>query len=90
MPTVWIPPPIRELTAGQEQISAQGQTVREVIDWLELNYPGIQARLCEKDKLRPGIAVSIDGVISPEGIRTKIEETSEVHFLPAISGGRAH
>lgn len=81
---------MRELTERQDQISAQGRTVREVIAWLELNYPGIQARLCENDRLRPGIAVSIDGVISPEGIRTKIEKTSEVHFLPAISGGRTH
>ncbi len=78
---------MRELTAGQEQVSAQGQTVREVLDWLERNHPGIQARLCEKDQLRRGIAVSIDGVVSPEGIRSKVEETSEVHFLPAISGG---
>ena len=81
---------MRELTEGQDQISAQGQTIREVIAWLELNHPGIQARLCEKDQLRRGIAVSIDGVISPEGIRTQVEEKSEVHFLPAISGGRAH
>jgi len=80
---------MRDLTERQDQISAQGRTIREVIAWLELNYPGIQARLCEKDRLRPGIAVSIDGIISPEGIRTKIEETSEVHFLPAISGGSA-
>ena len=79
---------MRELTAGQEQLSATGRTVRELIDWLELNHPGIQARLCEKDQLRPGIAVSIDGVISTEGIRTRVEDTSEVHFLPAISGGR--
>ncbi len=80
---------MRDLTERRDQISAQGRTIREVIAWLELNYPGIQARLCEKDRLRPGIAVSIDGIISPEGIRTKIEETSEVHFLPAISGGSA-
>ncbi len=81
---------MRELTEGQDQISAQGQSVREVIAWLDLNHPGIRDRLCEKDQLRRGIAVSIDGVISPEGIRAKVEESSEVHFLPAISGGKAH
>ena len=81
---------MRELTEGQDQISAPGQTVRELIAWLELNYPGLEARLCEKNQLRRGIAVSIDGVISPEGIRARVEETSELHFLPAISGGKAH
>ncbi len=81
---------MRELTEGQDQISAPGRTVRELIVWLELNYPGLEARLCEKNQLRRGIAVSIDGVISPEGIRARVEETSELHFLPAISGGKAH
>ncbi len=31
--------------------------------------------------------VSIDGVISPEGLRARLEPGSEVHFLPAIAGG---
>ena len=81
---------MRDLTGGQDQVDAQGQTVREVIAWLEQNYPGMKARLCDGDKLRRGVAVSIDGEVSPKGIRASVEATSEVHFLPAIHGGSLH
>lgn len=87
MPTVWIPSLLRELTGGRERVSVQGETVRQVVDALEQRYPGIKARLCEEDSLRPNIAVVVDGVVSRQRLRHKLTETSEVHFVPAISGG---
>jgi molybdopterin synthase sulfur carrier subunit len=79
---------LREVTGGQEQVRVPGSTVREVIQHLEERFPGIKARLCdEEDRLRPGIAVTIDGQISRLRLRQPLAETSEVHFLPAISGG---
>ena len=87
MPTAWIPAPMRELTEGRVQVNVRGQTVRELIDRLDQEYPGIGDRLREGNRLRTGIAVSVDGAISPEGLRTRLEPGSEVHFLPAIAGG---
>jgi len=87
VPTVWIPSLLRELTGGRERVSVQGETVRQVVDALEQRYPGIKARLCEEDSLRPNIAVVVDGVVSRQRLRHKLTETSEVHFVPAISGG---
>jgi molybdopterin converting factor small subunit len=37
--------------------------------------------------VRADIAVSVDGEVSAEGLRRKVEPGSEVHFLPAMSGG---
>ncbi len=87
MTTVWIPPPLQGLTGGRGQIEAQGRTVRALIDDLERQFPGLRERLCEEDRLRKGLAVSIDGVVAPEGLRATLQEDSEVHFLPAIAGG---
>ncbi len=87
MPTAWIPPPMQELTDGREQVDVRGRTVRELIDQLDQEYPGIRDRLREGNRLRSGVAVSVDGVISPEGLRARLESGSEVHFLPAIAGG---
>jgi sialidase-1 len=88
MPTVWIPAPLQDVTAGAEQVAAEGTTVRELVDHLEGQFPGIREHLCEGAELRSGMAVSIDGEIAPEGLRATVAETSEVHFVPAISGGR--
>lgn len=87
MPTVFVPPLLRRLTSNQDIISVEGVTVREVINNLEAGYPGIKDRICEGDRIRPTIAVAVDGQISNQGMRRPVGEKSEVHFLPAIGGG---
>ncbi len=87
MPVVWIPPLLRELTNGQDKLIVPGETVRIVIANLNERYPGIEARLCEDGRLRSNIAVVVDGVTSRQRLRHRLNETSEVHFVPAISGG---
>jgi molybdopterin synthase sulfur carrier subunit len=87
MAEVWIPALLRDLTNGEAHIKVAGETVRQVIANLEERYPGVEARLCEDGRLRPNIAVVVDGMVSSQRLRHKLAETSEVHFLPAISGG---
>jgi molybdopterin synthase sulfur carrier subunit len=73
------------------EVNVPGATVREVIDALELSYPGVKERLLQEDKgitrLKPNIALVVDGVTSRQGLRHPLEEKSEVHFVPALSGG---
>ena len=87
MPVIFIPSLLRDLTGGQESVQVAGATVREVIESLETRYPGVKARLYDGDRLRPGIAVVVDGAVSSQRLRHKLTENSEVHFLPALSGG---
>ncbi len=87
MAVVFIPALLRDLTGGVESVQSPGGTVREVIEELDRRYPGVKARLFDGDSLRPGIAVAVDGAISRQRLRHKLEEGSEVHFLPQINGG---
>ena len=88
MPVVWIPALLQPLTRGQQQVEAPGATVRQVIEALETAYPGIEARLCgEAGRLKPEIAVAVDGEVKPEGLRARVSALGEVHFLPALQGG---
>jgi molybdopterin synthase sulfur carrier subunit len=87
MAQVWIPALMRDLTDGQAQLEVPGETVRQVIANLENKYPGIKARLCEEGRLRPSFSVVVDGQVSRQRLRHKLTESSELHFLPAISGG---
>ena len=41
----------------------------------------------EEDDLLPGLAVVVDGETSLLGLLERVQESSEVHFLPAIGGG---
>ena len=87
MPRVAIPPLMQGLTNGKEEIKVEGETLREVICNLELSYPGFKSRICDDDEIRPNIALYVDGTVSREGIRQQVQEETEIHFLPAISGG---
>ena len=87
MPTVWIPSLMRDLTGGQQSVPAEGFNVRQVIASLEAQYPGIRRRLLQGDQLRPNISVAVDGLVSPLGLLEPVSPESEVHFVPAVSGG---
>jgi molybdopterin synthase sulfur carrier subunit len=87
MPTVHIPPQMRDLTGGRSELSAEGRTLRQVIADLEAQCPGIAARLVAEDRILPGLAVSIDGVVTSRGLLARLEPTSQIHFLPAFGGG---
>ena len=89
MPEVWIPTQMLALTGGKKNTRVPGATIRQVINSLEKEFPGIKTRLCDEngEDLLPGVAVIIDGETSQLGLLERVGEDSEVHFLPAISGG---
>ena len=89
MAIVWIPPLLRHLTGGTDQVTAQGSTLRRVLNSLEEIYPGFKGAVLEAngEQVRSGIAVVIDGEASQMRLIESVEETSEIHFVPAISGG---
>lgn len=87
MAIVWIPPLIRPLTDGKSQVEVAGETVRAVVEALETRYPGVAARLVEDDRIRPGLSVAVDGTVGNKGLREPVGPNSEVHFVPAMTGG---
>jgi sulfur-carrier protein len=84
---VWIPSLLQNLTDGEEKVMVSGATVGEIIDNLEARFPGLKERLVQGGEIRPHIAVAIDGDVSPEGLEQDVRESSEIHFIPALSGG---
>lgn len=87
MPRVFIPPLMRSLTGGAEEVVVEGTNVRKVVEQLEIQFPGICRRLCDGDDLKPGLSVTVDGNVSSLGLLQNVDRNSEVHFLPAIGGG---
>lgn len=87
MAKVFIPPTLRDLTNGQEIIEGSGATVRAVLADLEPRFPGLTAKLCVDDALRPGLMVAVGSTMSRTGLRTPVPAGAEVHFLPALGGG---
>lgn len=85
--SVWIPALHRDLTGGQEIVTVPGATIAEVVAALDARYPGLQDRLCDGDRIRPHISVAVNGTIVRRGLLQRLTEPSEIHFVPAMSGG---
>jgi len=87
MPEVWMSTRMQRIAGGLERIQVLGGTVRQVVNNLEEAYPGMKDVLCIDNEIDPAIAVVIDGETSNLGMLDRVNEDSEIHFIPAMSGG---
>ncbi len=87
MPIVFIPAQLKSVTGGVSQVEMDADNVHQVIEQLEAQFPGIRDRLCDGDQLAPTLQVSVDSSMGTRGLRTRVAEAQEVHFLPVIGGG---
>lgn len=87
---VIIPAPLREFTDGESEVSAEGETVSDIIEDLNDQFPGIRERLTTDDgELREFLNIYVDDedIRFKEELDTTIEEGSDLSIIPAIAGG---
>lgn len=87
MPQVFLPASLRDEAGGVTSLQLRGGTVREVVAALETRFPGMADRLVVDGELRPGWGVSVAGHIARDGLRAKVSEGDEIHFVLALGGG---
>src|SRR5438105_15541858 len=89
MPQVRIPPVLRPEAGGQRHVEAAGSTVREVLENLVAEYPGLRDRIFDGGELPQFLNVFIDGtdVRLNDGLETQVDAGSTVVLLPAVAGG---
>ena len=88
--TVRIPTPLRRVTDGQDKVDTEGETLKQIIDSMESQYPGIKERLCDADgNLRNFVNVYVNGedVRFLDGIDSATGDGDEVSIVPAVAGG---
>lgn len=87
---VRIPTPLRKLTSGQDEVKVLGETVGEVLQNLEKEFPGFRERLFdERGALRRFINIYLNDqdIRFLSHLETKLEEGSVISVIPAIAGG---
>lgn len=87
MPKVFVPTMLQSATGGVKQVEVEARNVRQVIEQLDEMFPGIAGRLMEDGEIRSNLAVDVDGEVARMGLMQRVNETSEIHFVPAIGGG---
>ena len=87
--TVRIPAPLRTLTGGKDEVSAEGGTVADLIVDLDRKHPGLKDRLLDEKGVRRfvNIYVGEEDVRFLEGLKTPLKAGDQVSIVPAIAGG---
>ena len=88
--TVRIPTPLRGVTGGLDKANVNEGSMKDVVEGLEQQFPGIKDRLCDdKGNLRSFVNVYVNG----EDIRFKddmdsaVKSGDEISIVPAVAGG---
>jgi sulfur-carrier protein len=88
---VRIPTPLRTLTKGAAEVQGAGDTVSDIIQDLERQFPGLRERLVDEGgELRRfiNIYVNEEDIRFLEGAKTVLKAGDSVSIVPAIAGGR--
>ncbi|SDQ53472.1 MoaD/ThiS family protein [Thermostaphylospora chromogena] len=89
--SVRIPTILRTYTGGAAEVSAEGATLREVLQKLDSDYPGIGARILdESGKLRRFVNVYVgeEDVRFADGLDTPTPDGVQISVIPAVAGGQ--
>jgi molybdopterin synthase sulfur carrier subunit len=87
---VSLPIVLRTKIGRQGSVPVVGQTVREVIDALDRDFPGLRFNLCyETGELRPfvNIFVEREHIRYLQGLDTPVLPGAKIHILASVAGG---
>jgi molybdopterin converting factor small subunit len=88
--SVRIPTILRPYTGGASEVAAEGGTLAEVIDALEVAHPGLRARVLDDDgaiRRFVNVYVNDDDVRFAEGLATATPDGTSISIIPAVAGG---
>jgi molybdopterin synthase sulfur carrier subunit len=84
---VILPTPLAEYTAQAREVQADGRTLGQLFDDLDMRYPGLRFRVIdEQDAIRPHIKVFVNRV-QAAGLAVPLRLGDEVLVVAALSGG---
>ncbi|MDC3377101.1 MoaD/ThiS family protein [Candidatus Nanopelagicales bacterium] len=86
---VRVPTILRTYTGGGKLVTAEGASLRELIDNLDANYSGMGERLVDESGLRRFVNVYLndEDVRFLDGLDTELSDGDSVTILPAVAGG---
>ena len=88
--TVRLPTVLRVHANGESNVSAEGSTVAEAVEWLVGQFPGIAPNLIGPDG---GLHRFVNVYVNDEDVRylskmdTPLADGDELSILPAVAGG---
>jgi molybdopterin converting factor small subunit len=90
MATIIIPTPLRKFTGNQSKLDIKGNSIKEAVSELALNFPDLKKHLLDDSgNIRTFINIFIgnDDIRNLQQENTAIKEDTVISIIPAIAGG---
>jgi len=87
---VRLPALLRPAAGGQALVLVEGATVRELLETLAVDHPGLAGQILTEDGTLHrfvNVYVNDDDVRYLDGLDTKVSPDALVSILPAVAGG---
>jgi molybdopterin converting factor small subunit len=87
---VSFPDALRAKVGNRKNVTASGQTVREIIHALDQAHPGLQFHLCyETGDLRPFVNIFLarENIRYLQGLDTPVTDGATLHIMQSVAGG---
>ncbi|WP_448380306.1 MoaD/ThiS family protein [Gloeomargarita sp.] len=87
---VLIPTPLQKLTQDRDVVECEAESVAQLVEALEQQWPGMKHRLCdESGQIRRfvNVFVNSEDIRFLQGRDTPLRDGDEVSIVPAIAGG---
>jgi molybdopterin converting factor small subunit len=86
---VRIPTILRSYTGGEKIVTADGASLRSVIDALDAAHPGLAERITDESGLRRFMNVYLndEDVRFIDGLDSAVADGDSITILPAVAGG---
>jgi sulfur-carrier protein len=88
--TVILPYVLRAKIGNRKSVTVAGSTIREIIDALDHDFPGLRFNLChETGELRPFVNIFLDreNIRYLQGLNTPVHTGTTIHILQSVAGG---
>jgi len=88
--TVILPHALRARIGNRKSVTLAGFTIREIIDALEDDFPGMRFNLChETGELRPYVNIFLgrENIRSLSGLDTPVHNGATIYILQSVAGG---
>ncbi|HEX9130728.1 MAG TPA: MoaD/ThiS family protein [Ktedonobacteraceae bacterium] len=88
--TVILPHVLRANIGNRKSVTVAGSTIREVIDALDHDFPGMRFNMChETGELRPFVNIFLDreDIRYLRGLDTPVHAGATIHILQSVAGG---
>lgn len=87
---VFFPGALRARVGNRSSVMVTGSTVREIIEALDQDFPGLRFNLChETGELRPFVNIFVDreNIRYLEGLDTPVGAGATIYVLQSVAGG---